>query len=101
MFDTSQTRQIERRGNARKNATDGRTGTSRVQLLLEKLSGTIPAEHRTAYSKLNTYNNEVQAVLNPDNDFERNEDGILIVSDRAMTDVFEAYIHDEITFGSR
>ena len=60
-----------------------------------------PAEHRTAYSKLNTYNNEVQAVLNPDNDFERNEDGILVVSDRAMTDVFEAYIHDEITFDSR
>ena len=68
--------------------------------LLEKLSGTIPAEHRTAYSKLNTYNNEVQAVLNPDNDFERNEDGILVVSDRAMTDVFEAYIHDEITGSS-
>ena len=69
--------------------------------LLEKLSGTIPAEHRTAYSKLNTYNNEVQAVLNPDNDFERNDDGTLIVSDRAMTDVLYAYINKQLVFGSR
>ena len=69
--------------------------------LLEKLTGTLPAEHRTAYSQLNTYNNEVQAILDTDNDFVRNDDGILVVSDRAMTDVFEAYIRNEITFGSR
>lgn len=69
--------------------------------LLEKLTGTLSAAHRTAYSQLNTYNNEVQAILDAENDFVRNDDGILVVSDRAMTDVFEAYIRNEITFGSR
>lgn len=69
--------------------------------LLEKLSGTIPAERRTAYSILNTYNIEVQAILDPDEDFERNVDGTLIVSDRAMTDVLYAYDNEQLVFGSR
>ena len=58
-------------------------------------------EYRTIYSKLNTYNNEVQAILDPHEDFERDDDGVLFVSDRAMTDVVEAYSRKEITFGNR
>lgn len=57
-------------------------------------------DYRKAYSKLNTYNIDVQAILDPDDDFKRNDDGTLFVSDRAMTDVFEAHIRNEITFGS-
>ena len=58
-------------------------------------------EYRRDYSILNTYNNEVQAILDPDEDFERNDDGTLIVSDRAMTDVVYAYINKQLVFGSR
>ena len=50
---------------------------------------------------LNTYNNEVQAILDPDEDFERNDDGTLFVSDRAMTDIFYSYIHKKLVFGIR
>ena len=58
-------------------------------------------EYRRDYSILNTYNNEVQAILDPDEDFERNDDGTLIFSDRAMTDVVYAYINKQLVFGSR
>ena len=58
-------------------------------------------EYRRDYSILNTYNNEVQAILDPDEDFERNDDGTLIVSDRAMTDVVYAHINKQLVFGSR
>ena len=58
-------------------------------------------EYRRDDSILNTYNTEVQAILDPDEDFERNDDGTLIVSDRAMTDVVYAYINKQLVFGSR
>jgi hypothetical protein len=69
--------------------------------LLKAREGETSKENRTAYSILNTYNIEVQAILDPDEDFERNNDGTLIVSDRAMTDVLYAYDNEQLVFGSR
>ena len=69
--------------------------------LLKAREGETSTKYRTAYSILNTYNNDVQAILDPDEDFERNDDGTLIVSDRAMTDVLYAYDNKQLVFGSR
>ena len=69
--------------------------------LLKAREGETSKKYRKAYSILNTYNNEVQAILDPDEDFERNDDGTLIVSDRAMIDVLYAYDNEQLVFGSR
>ena len=69
--------------------------------LMEAREEETSTEYLTAYSILNTYNNEVQAILDPDEDFERNDDGTLIVSDRAMIDVLYAYDNEQLVFGSR
>ena len=69
--------------------------------LMEAREQETSTEYLTVYSILNTYNNEVQAILDPDEDFERNDDGTLIVSDRAMTDIFYAYINKQLVFGNR
>ena len=69
--------------------------------LLKAREEETSTKYRTAYSILNTYNNDVQAILDPDEDFERTDDGTLIVSDRAMTDVLYAYDNKQLVFGIR
>lgn len=101
MFDTSQTRQIERKGNARKMPPMAEQALAVSNWLMEEREEETSTKYLTAYSILNTYNNKVQAILDPDEDFERNDDGTLIVSDRAMTDVLYAYINKQLVFGSR
>ena len=58
-------------------------------------------KYKSDYSQLNAYKNEIQAILDPVEDFNENSDGTFTVSDRAMTDVFYAYINKQLVFGSR
>ena len=43
----------------------------------------------------------VQPIVDPQVCLRRNDDGTLVISDRAMADVFETYTRREMVFGSR